>query len=451
MHSESIVPGPSLVVGRKGSAGSVFLSEGPCWPIDTAYYARVSEHLDSRFAYYLLIDCRLDRLDQSTAIPSLGRDQYNNVRIALPPLAEQRRIVVKIDELFGEIEAGEQKLEKALESLAAYRRAMLKAAVTGELTRDWRNKNKPNESGTQLFDRILAERSILRRPAEPRGFELRARESSAVGDSVSPADPLPTGWAWALLDQLSILITSGSRGWKRYYANTGKIFIRAQNLKHDRIDLENVAYVSLPENAEGTRTKIRAGDILITITGANVTKSGQVDTELGEAYVNQHVGLVRPAIPAISDFLFLVVICPTHGRKHLETAAYGAGKPGLALGDLASMRIPLPPMEEQVIIADRMRMTLATIENTFRDITGTAKAIPVWRSAVLKAAFSGSLVPQDPRDEPANAVLERLRAGNLRVALTLDKRRRAKGKTDANSTVIGCSRNSGGPAFEDLT
>ena len=138
---------------------------------------------------------------------------------------------------------------------------------------------------------------------------------------------LPEGWAWTTLGDLSSLITSGSRGWKQYYAANGSVFIRAQNLKTDRLELDDVAYVELPSATEGLRTRVSRDDILVTITGANVTRSAQVDVDLAEAYVNQHVGLVRLADSRLSDFVFLVVVCPSHGRKQLKAAAYGAGKP----------------------------------------------------------------------------------------------------------------------------
>ena len=268
--------------------------------------------------------------------------------------------MARIDELFAEIAEGEAALERARQGLDTWRRALLKAAVTGELTRDWREANRPTETGADLLARIRAERGASA-PRSSRG--RRVTSTNCLETSSLPT--LPEGWAWTTLGDLSSLITSGSRGWKQYYAANGSVFIRAQNLKTDRLELDDVAYVELPSATEGLRTWVSRDDILVTITGANVTRSAQVDLDLPEAYVNQHVGLVRLADPPLSDFVFLVLVCPTHGRKQLKAAAYGAGKPGLNLNDLASVLVPLPSLEEQRVITTRVQEALSEAENAF--------------------------------------------------------------------------------------
>jgi type I restriction enzyme S subunit len=105
-HNESLAPAKSILIGRKGSAGAVYFSEEPSWPIDTAYFTPGSAPIDIRYAYWFLGYRQLGRLDQSTAIPSLSRDIYNVQAIPLAPLAEQRRIVARIDGLFAEIDEG---------------------------------------------------------------------------------------------------------------------------------------------------------------------------------------------------------------------------------------------------------------------------------------------------------------------------------------------------------
>lgn len=157
-HDEALLAGPAVIVGRKGSAGSVHYAHGACWPIDTAYFAVPASDVDLRFAYFLLRWFRLDRLDQSTAIPSLSRDTYYGLEAAFPPIETQRRIVARIDELFSELDDGEEELARARADLATYRKALLKAAVTGELTADWRLSASIVETGADLLTRILDDR-----------------------------------------------------------------------------------------------------------------------------------------------------------------------------------------------------------------------------------------------------------------------------------------------------
>ena len=104
---------------------------------------------------------------------------------------------------------------------------------------------------------------------------------------------LSKGWAWASTDQLTTLVTSGSRGWSAYYSPKGALFIRSQDIRTDKLDISEVAHVRLPEASEGKRTQVKLGDLLVTITGANVGRAAVVEVPLTEAYVSQHVGLIR--------------------------------------------------------------------------------------------------------------------------------------------------------------
>ena len=125
---------PTLVVGRKGAAGAVHYSPDPCWPIDTAYYTEGSEGAFLSFFGYLLESLQLVRLDRSTAIPSLSRDDYNARVVHFPEsLPEQRRIVAEIEKQFTRLEAGVAALRRVQANLKRYRAAVLKAACEGRL------------------------------------------------------------------------------------------------------------------------------------------------------------------------------------------------------------------------------------------------------------------------------------------------------------------------------
>jgi len=122
--------------------------------------------------------------------------------------------------------------------------------------------------------------------------------------------------------------------------------VRAQNINSGALDLSDVAFVRLPSAAEGLRTRLKVNDVLVTITGANVTVSALVAQDLQEAYVNQHVALLRPILPEMSVWLLLWLQAYGGGKSQLLEAAYGAGKPGLNLGNIREVSIALPPPAE---------------------------------------------------------------------------------------------------------
>ena len=132
-HNEAYINEPCIIVGRKGNVGHIFISHKPCWPIDTVYYVIPPQGVDIKYLYYQLKNLNLARLDKSTAIPGINRNDAYKVDFNLAPIEQQKRIVAKIEELFSHIDAGIEALNKAKQLLKQYRQSVLKAAVTGEL------------------------------------------------------------------------------------------------------------------------------------------------------------------------------------------------------------------------------------------------------------------------------------------------------------------------------
>jgi type I restriction enzyme S subunit len=165
---------------------------------------------------------------------------------------------------------------------------------------------------------------------------------------------LPPEWVAICLDDVSNLVTSGSRGWAEHYAKTGPKFVRAQNIRFGKLRLDDLACVNPPAQSEGRRTRIAQGDLLIVITGAGVTNPARMDRDLGEAYVSQHVALIKPTIAALSPWLLLCLMACAGGRDQLVERAYGAGKPGLNLDNIRTLNLPLPPLAEQERIVEKV-------------------------------------------------------------------------------------------------
>ena len=423
-HCESLLSQPSLIVGRKGNVGSVYFSDGPCWVIDTAYFSTGSRLLHLPYFRYLLETLRLAQLDKSTAVPGLSRDDYSVVPVAIPGHPEQRRIVAEIEKQLTCLDAAVAALKRVQANLKRYRASVLKAACEGRLVQTEaelaRKEGCPYETGEQLLARILKERrakweagqltKMLAAGKPPKDNDWKKKYKDPAPPDTTSLPELPEGWAWATLEQLTSLVTSGSRGWAEYYSESGPLFIRAQDINTDRLELNAVAHVALSAASEGTRTRVYSNDLLVTITGANVTKSALVNIELDEAYVSQHVALIRPVIENLGPYLYTWVVSPAHGRKVLEIAAYGAGKPGLNLDHLRSLVVALPPIAEQLRIQAELSTCVTVADSASSSIVTSCKRASRLRQSILKRAFEGKLVPQDPNDEPAAVLLERIRA-----------------------------------------
>lgn len=343
----------------------------------------------------------------------------SSAEVPLPPAAEQTRIVAKLEELLSDLDAGVAELKTAQVKLRHYRQSLLKAAVEGSLTAAWREANPaPEETGADLLARILRERRARWEAQQLAKFEAQGKAptkgwQSKYTEPTAPATgvaTLPNAWTWATLDQLTEFITSGSRGWADYYSDAGATFIRSQDINKDWLDLSDCAHVQPPGGSEGQRTRVEQDDLLLTITGANVGKSARVNVHLDEAYVSQHVALLRPVHRLMSEYLHLLLTANGGGRGQLNKAAYGAGKPGLNLGQVGSVAVPLPPAAEAAVLVASVATAMSAVANQEAAISAVLRQSTAQRQNLLRAAFAGQLVPQDPADEPAAALLARIRA-----------------------------------------
>jgi type I restriction enzyme, S subunit len=269
---------------------------------------------DSRFLYHQFSILDLPNKGYSRHFQYLRKAPF----VAAPP-EEQSRIVAEIETQFTRLDAATTALKRVQANLKRYRASVLKAACEGSLVPTEAElapkEGRDYEPADKLLLHILRERRALweadtlakmqasgKRPKDNK-WKQKYKEPSAPDTSSLP--PLPEGWCWANLEQLTSLITSGSRGWGDSYAEVGPLFVRAQDIKTDSLKLDSVAHVELPPDSEGTRTRIYRNDLLVTITGANVTKAARVALDIEEAYVSQHVGLVRPVLPATAGSVFM--------------------------------------------------------------------------------------------------------------------------------------------------
>ena len=241
----------------------------------------------------------------------------------------------------------------------------------------------------------------------PKDWKDKYEEPEPVDETDLPE--LPNGWCWTSLDVLTEFITSGSRGWAEFYADTGPLFVRAQNINTDKLVLDDVAHVRPPAGSEGIRTKIERGDLLIAITGANVTKAAPVEIDLGEAYVSQHVALARLLAPELLTYIHLWTVSASNGRAQLLEVAYGNGKPGLNLEHLRRLRIAFPPTDEQNTIVASITAAISSMSLIRLSAFDARSDLTQLNQSILAKAFRGELVPQDPNDEPASELLARIR------------------------------------------
>ena len=341
------------------------------------------DKLTPKYLYYFMQTVDLGELSRSTTVPSIRKSDVVEICIPVPPLAVQLEIVAELEKQFSRLDEAVANLQRVKANLKRYKASVLKAAVEGRLVETEASlahrEGRTYETGEQLLQRILEAR---RAKWSGRG---KYKEPTPI-PSESLAD-LPEGWAWVTTDHITHLVTSGSRGWGDFYADEGVLFIRAQDIKTDELNRTDIARVNISVDAEGTRSSVSKGDILVTITGANVTKSALVP-ELGEiAFVSQHVALLKLCLPVTASFVFSWIVSPANGRKTLEKWAYGAGKPGLNLEQVRALPIALPPFGEQQRIVAELDRQLSILHDVEAEVDSNLRRAQALRGAVLSKSF----------------------------------------------------------------
>ncbi|HUU05187.1 MAG TPA: restriction endonuclease subunit S [Patescibacteria group bacterium] len=353
--------------------------------------------IESFFILYLIraFESIIAEKGTGSTFNAISGDQLKNIEIPLPPLNEQHRIVEKIEELFTKLDAGVVALEKVRAQLKRYRQAVLKAAFSGQLTAEWRQKHSNVGVGSS-------------RPLE--ASQISDSDKSATTLQNDNLPDLPTGWEWKNGKSIFDFITSGSRGWAKYYSDTGPIFLRMGNLDHNSIslDLRNIQHVQLPKGIEGIRTKVEANDILISIT-ADVGMIALIPENFDEAYINQHIALCRPNKEAFQKYVAWYLVCQEGGLKQFQNMRRGATKIGLGLDDIRLMKIPITIKDEQQQIVFEIERRFSVAEEVGKTVYNALKQAKRLRQSILKRAFEGKLVPQDPNDEPAEILIARIK------------------------------------------
>jgi type I restriction enzyme S subunit len=171
------------------------------------------------------------------------------------------------------------------------------------------------------------------------------------GYKLTGAGAIPQDWSTVQLGELSEFITSGSRGWASYYSDNGALFVRSQNVREGRLDLADSQFVNPPQGSEGSRTLVERGDLLITITGNSVGNVALVEHEIDEAYISQHVGLVRLQEPMSGQFVCRYLSPGSPGNGQISGSQSGQSKPGLTLKNLQDFWVVFPPAPERHAIA----------------------------------------------------------------------------------------------------
>ncbi len=330
-HSQPLLQGPGLVVGRKGTAGSVTWVDSDFFPIDTTYYVRLRDknRLTMQFASLLLTEADLPSVCAQTGVPGLNRDRAYELSVLLPPLGEQRRIV----DIVAAVDAHDAALAREVATTHGLVRAVLNGIV---------DEARERSIGLSRLQDLLAE--------------------SATYGVLKPGDEVPGGVP----------------------------LIRGQDIIHGTVLPDSLRTISRALDQEYRRSRVQAGDVVIVLVGTP-GPCALVPEALDGANISRAVGRLRCGPGLLPEFLLMILNSP-EGQATLRAETRGAVQQMINLKELKELTIPVPTVEDQVALASRGRavIDLATTARGARESLGHVRAALVKALLSADIAIPGS-------------------------------------------------------------
>ena len=357
-----------------------------------------------------------------SAQPKLNQKNLNRIEIPLAPLNEQRRIVAKIEAVKARSQRVKEELDAIAPLLDQFRQSVLAAAFRGDLTTDWREKNPDVEPATRVLESLREKRfSQARTPAQ-----LQKLNEIYSSQEEEDSNLLPESWRYIALEKLC---DSFQYGTSAKSLASGKVpVLRMGNIQNGEIDWSDLVYTSDEDEIE--KYKLKIGDVLF-----NRTNSPELVGKTG-IYRGEHQAIFAGYLIKINntqelDSEYLNYCLNTGYAKEYcwRVKTDGVSQSNINAQKLGKFELPFCSLEEQRKVVRRIN-SLFLVANRLKQNYKEAKAyLDQLDRSILAKAFRGELVPQDPNDEPASVLLERIRAERE----NLDTKKKAKGKTEKKS------------------
>ena len=368
-----------------------------------------------------------------TTFEAIRGDNLRAHPVSLPPLPEQHRIVAAIEQHLTRLDASVTALQRVQANLQRYRASVLKTACEGNLVPTEaalaRAEGRDYEHADRLLQRILVERRA-RWAAQPKR-RGRYKEPAAPDTSTLPA--LPEGWAWATVEQLGTIgeqsVLTGPFGTilkREDFTSTGVPVLTIGCLTENGIQLDKAAFVSNEKASELSRYTLREGDLLFSRM-ATVGRAGMVGPDIAGFLFNYHIMRLRlDKCTVLPGFYIVYVQGSSEVSKYVRKVNHGATRDGINTAQLLEMPVAVPPLAEQRRIVAEVERRLSVVQQAEATVETGLKRAERLRQSILKQAFSGQLVPQDPNDEPAAVLLARIQAERAATETAAKARRKPR-------------------------
>jgi type I restriction enzyme S subunit len=366
----------------------------------------------------------------------ISRSNFAQIKLPVPPLPEQYRIVAKIEELFTELDAGVELLKKLKVKLKRYRQAVLKSAVEGNLTKEWRTANQGKlEPASILLERILKQRrekweaeQLAKMKAQgktPKDDSWKLKYKEPIAPDTSELPELPDGWCWVTMEILTINGPQNGIYLPKSDYGSGTPILRIDDFQDNFSRSSSELNLVNATTDDIEKYSLSEGDLVINRVNS--------PSHLGKCLVvtDKHIpalfesNMMRLHLSSFFEVSFVAYyLRSVHGKSRLiSNAKWAVNQASINQTDVGNTSVPLPSVEEQKKIIAEVEFGLSVIDQLEKTIDANLKRSEKLRQSILKQAFEGKLVPQDPNDEPAEKLLERIKAEKAKQTTTKTKKK----------------------------
>jgi type I restriction enzyme S subunit len=398
-----------LLIGEDGapffdkSKPIAYIIQGKSWVNNHAHVLRAKQEITSNhYLKYFLDSFNFHGYVNGTTRLKLTQGEMNEIPVPLPPLGEQRRIVAKLEKLLGKVDDCQQKLVKIPIILKRFRQSVLAAACSGRLTADWRERNHPTERAEDMVERIRRRRMAGAKTESQREKLRDIYERIEENDS----NELPDGWRFVVLGKLC---ESFDYGTSTKSQPSGKVpVLRMGNIQNGKIDWADLVYTSDEEEIQAYN--LEPNTVLFNRTNSPELV-GKTAIFRGERSATFAGYLIRiNAYQELNPEYLNYCLNTSYAKEFcLRVKTDGVSQSNINAQKLGAFEVPLCPISEQNEIVRRVEALLSLADQIEKRYTSAKRRVAQITQSLFAKAFRGELVPQNPDDEPASVLLERIK------------------------------------------
>lgn len=348
---------------------------------------RPNDGIETRFIYYQLqpLVLKLRSASSGSAQGVISKQQLYDIPFRVMDLDEQQRVVAEIEKQFSRLDEAVASLKRTKANLKRYKAAVLKAAVEGKLTEDWRKQHPNVEPASKLLERILAER---RAKWKGKGQYKEPEDADATD---LPA--LPKDWSWARLEQLGMIVGGLTKNPKRVGYMRKLPYLRVANVYANELRLDEIEHVGV-QGSELEKLLLQKGDLLVVEGNGSKDQIGRLaiwDGSIDPCVHQNHLIKVRLVLASINKWILFWLLSP-RGRHLIEQVSSStSGLYTLSVNKVADLPVILPSLAEQEQIIAEIERRLSVIDELEATVEANLTRAERLRHSILKKAFTGKL------------------------------------------------------------